>query len=78
MNLPEMPTGTKLPSCFVALATMRVQLRRQYKSTHAFYLLAGQGMHELTGLHFPVQSATMRVKLVGHFKPCMTEIYLPI
>ena len=23
-------------------------------------------------------AATMRVDIIGHFKPCMTEIYLPI
>ena len=27
---------------------------------------------------YRVRNSTMRVELIGHFKPCMTEICLPI
>ena len=39
-------------------------------------------LEELKGQTFQVRvlpsRPTMRVELIGHFKPCMTDIYIPI
>ena len=48
--------------------------------TMALALLEQQGIHHGRGgpvLRTP-RGGTMRVELIGHFKPCMTDIYLHI